>query len=149
MDTVPALTASLELQGRLEMRVLVRDNLKVVELRLHDIETGRDIVEKFLTPEKYPNIYQYSDNWARDCPGYTPKPGAPNEGYITDQRAANYWRIHLPLWQKIIFLENSLAELYPNMRTPKRPAKNAPHDKLFNHIELLRIRIRVYQHLTQ
>lgn len=72
------------------MQVLVRDNLKVVELRLHDVEAGRDIAKKFLTPEKYPNIYQYSDDWARDCPGYTPEPGAPNEGYITDQRTSNY-----------------------------------------------------------
>lgn len=126
------------------MQVLVRNNLKVVELHLHDVKAGRDVVKKFLTPEKYPNIYQYSDDWTRDCPGYTPKPGAPNEGYITDQRTSNYWQIRLPLWQKIMLLENSLTVLHPNIRKPKRPAKNASYDKLFNHIELLRIMTGYY-----
>ena len=92
------------------MELLVKDTLEIIELEIIS-PTMEDWTEEFLNVQNSPDVYQYSDDWERDCPGYDSHAKLwPNQGYIISQATADYWTERLPLWQTVYDLEYALPD---------------------------------------
>lgn len=120
------------------MEMLVRETLEIVDLEIIDPANGLDSTQDFLgTGDK--DIFEYSDDWEEDVPGFRAKEGETDYGYIISRETADWWLERLPLWQTIHNLENDLEwEKLEELSYLSHPGWDADPEGLRAYIDVLR-----------